>query len=720
MRYVSILLLVIGFLVAPVLAQPIGTVIIDRTNDTIVVNVTGTADAATDTANFQIAVDLLNAEDKGGTIGINGIVVLNQNFDLTKSISILGTSPDAEIRYAGSGGTMLSWNETWSPRTETGTQFDIVATGGDGKVTVSSGTAPARGDWVVIWSDDQITGAPPHFDDPKAQCPEEMHQVEYVQDDSSAFWVSGFVVDTMSAGAAAQGVVIPSTTLDQDIVIDKVKFGQVAGNSTSDFSYIMKFTACENITITDSVTSTRECQGGVWFQYCANVRCRMSYNGSEKNDGTYATVVSSCNGVVIDGIWRGYRHTFTTASGYAINTAQTDIISAVDTGTETLTTSFAHGLEVGMQIFCTGSLPTGLNTTDRFWVESVPTDTTLTVKATVGGGAVNLTSTTTGGVINRQGRWGTPIGVITEGPIYISPKVNEASGAESNRTSWDTHAEGYGVICRNDFIMEGGTGGDIAANVRSRGAQFQGCTFKGIGGGSNGIQVTAADVTISNCTFEGNWRGVLIQDVGAAPDDVTISNCLFKDNTGYSIWQSDGDNLYVLNNSFRNAAYTRGNSPFNSKSLLRISGGTGHRVHGNVMQKDTNDHVIDIYQLDETDIDVTGNVATGYGSGVVGFGRILPIISVDTGAETMDVTGAHGFASNDRVRFTTTGSLPGGLSPATDYYVISGDTNTFGVSVTPGPGGAVNLTSAGSDSSVENGGVNTIEAAYDGVNTIDE
>lgn len=57
----------------------------------------------------------------------------------------------------------------------------------------------------------------------------------------------------------------------------------------------------------------------------------------------------------------------------------------------------------------------------------------------------------------------------------------------------------------------------------------------------------------------------------------------------------------------------------------------------------------------------------------------------------------HGLLLNDVIRFTTTGTLPAGLSPATDYHIISGSLTdgVFKVSTSQG-GGAVDITDQGS------------------------
>lgn len=78
---------------------------------------------------------------------------------------------------------------------------------------------------------------------------------------------------------------------------------------------------------------------------------------------------------------------------------------------------------------------------------------------------------------------------------------------------------------------------------------------------------------------------------------------------------------------------------------------------------------------------------------------IFKVAAVLQAAFTMDTTAditsnAHGLAEGDCVQFTTSDTLPAGLSLTTNYYVISVTTNTFQVSATRG-GTAVTSTDAG-------------------------
>jgi hypothetical protein len=89
------------------------------------------------------------------------------------------------------------------------------------------------------------------------------------------------------------------------------------------------------------------------------------------------------------------------------------------------------------------------------------------------------------------------------------------------------------------------------------------------------------------------------------------------------------------------------------------------------------------YILDDFSANVSKNFAT---------------TDVNTGTEVITITG-HGFSTGHIVQFSTTGTLPGGLSLSTSYYVIRTGANTFQVATTYANamlGTAKDLTSTGS------------------------
>ncbi|MBL8517331.1 MAG: pyrrolo-quinoline quinone [Betaproteobacteria bacterium] len=92
----------------------------------------------------------------------------------------------------------------------------------------------------------------------------------------------------------------------------------------------------------------------------------------------------------------------TTPGGSKINLTQpTGIISAVNTTTETLTFSSAHGAVVGSYFQRTSgsNFPGGMNNSTTYYVVAVPSATTVQVSTTPGGSVVNLSTTTTGAAV---------------------------------------------------------------------------------------------------------------------------------------------------------------------------------------------------------------------------------------------------------------------------------------------------------------------------------
>jgi hypothetical protein len=81
--------------------------------------------------------------------------------------------------------------------------------------------------------------------------------------------------------------------------------------------------------------------------------------------------------------------------------------------------------------------------------------------------------------------------------------------------------------------------------------------------------------------------------------------------------------------------------------------------------------------------------------------------TADAGADTLSVGTDDGFADEDTVYLTTTGTLPAGLSTSTEYYVVSAAASTLQLAATNG-GSAINITDTGT-------GTHTIYQAINGM-----
>lgn len=71
-------------------------------------------------------------------------------------------------------------------------------------------------------------------------------------------------------------------------------------------------------------------------------------------------------------------------------------------------------------------------------------------------------------------------------------------------------------------------------------------------------------------------------------------------------------------------------------------------------------------------------------------------VTVNTSSDVVtSVDGSHNLKNGDLVTFTTTGTLPTGITDFTSYYIVQRTGSTFKISLTDG-GSAVDITSTGS------------------------
>jgi hypothetical protein len=687
---------------------------VSRGADGIIVTLSTTGNDATDDSLFSDAVTLLNAEGRG-TLRVRGSITINSAHDFTGPISIIGDGADATINFKAGSPVKITWGAGWEPTDET--HFDITTAALDSRVTITGGTPPAVGDHIIIWSEDQIEGVEPHYGPGHGQHPMEMHQVSYLE--SSVAYVDGFVVDEMTAAARARGVV---ATLKDGIKIDNIRLHWADAVDPADFAVAMKFNRCTNVTITNSVKCTNFSPGAFWFRFCSDVSCEASIMGlasRSTGDGVYGIVVDVVNGVQINSIIHGMRHSFTTTSGMIFDSS--DSVSSIDTGTDTITAA-GHGLVDGNAVNVTASvMPGGLTVDTPYWVVSGTTDT-LKLAATPGGAAIDITTTGTAVVVHRESRFGTPLNVTFDGLVYVNAAVT-AGPSYSGLISFDTHAEGWGIVCRADFIMAGLPGSvNYAGQFRSRNGVFKDCFVRGDNIRTQvGFRLMAEGCQVENCTLEGLWRGVIIQTLNGvnSPDSCSVTSSTFRRIHGNCILLTSGDDHRVSNNYFTDSSSNVGAVPLQTPSLIRADSGTGHLIFGNQMPKEANTFVLDPYTLDEDDITFTGNICTGYGAGTVGFGRGKVVTADHTTDQLTSTVSYHGFAEDEVIRFSSDDTLPLGLYPHVDYYVIKTSDTVFQVELSLG-GGAIDFTDNGTGTHTSwTGTTHSLESTYQPVNQTD-
>jgi hypothetical protein len=81
--------------------------------------------------------------------------------------------------------------------------------------------------------------------------------------------------------------------------------------------------------------------------------------------------------------------------------------------------------------------------------------------------------------------------------------------------------------------------------------------------------------------------------------------------------------------------------------------------------------------------------------GISPYGASVGTCTISNATPGVVTANGHGFSEGDTVIFSSTGSLPAGLSVNTTYYVKYVDVNTFQLAFSKG-GASINTTSAGS------------------------
>lgn len=106
--------------------------------------------------------------------------------------------------------------------------------------------------------------------------------------------------------------------------------------------------------------------------------------------------------------------------------------------------------------------------------------------------------------------------------------------------------------------------------------------------------------------------------------------------------------------------------------------------------------------------DLRSRVPFGVGTGTWSFS--FAAAAVNTGTDQITVTASNEFVTGRKIQLTTTGTLPTGLSLATDYYIIVIDSTHIQLATSEANalfGTAINITGAGSGTNTGTGTLNT-------------
>lgn len=277
--------------------------------------VTGSGDAAADESNLKAALQALSHIP--GTLWLQGNVIFpNEYLEFPDTMTALrGRGGMAQILSNRTGGVCCGWRGHWRPTSRPQDAWPCRTTGAMKSFVHAepdtSRELPQPGQWIVIWSDDEIQDVQPHHGQNGKQHPMELHQVEAVYPSENKIKLADPVIDEI----ATNGRFVVVDMLP-DRLVEDVCFEQLAP-SQSPYTVAIYLGCCLDATLR-RVRQSRMGSGSISFQYSAN--CLMTgcdVAGSFAVESVYGVTLGVTNGVqVANSVLSGTRHPVTTMSGH--------------------------------------------------------------------------------------------------------------------------------------------------------------------------------------------------------------------------------------------------------------------------------------------------------------------------------------------------------------------------------------------------------------------
>lgn len=604
------------------------------------------------------------------------------------------TATDAGDQFTASGHTFVNGNRvilsggslptgvtagpTYYVRDVFGSNFKLATTAGgtaivltsDGSGTVTENLILTQGDWVVLWSEDAITGVEPHYhpNGGNRNSPMEMHIIKRV-DGSNQYSMGDILVDALTStpkvrlvpvlkqpGANVSNALIEGLAIRQDAGITNLR--------------LFDLRCLNGVTMRDchwELNPTAGAPGHVFFNFCSNIKVENCTNVGTERYNTAGQGYWLEFGVVMGALVencesRRCRHAVDTSAGHDAD--------PVRYGTP-------RGLVVNHCIFYVegdagvGSLfgcsthPEGYGVTFQNSEFHISGDSSpghcLTARArkTIfqnnkvfggGGGCKGVVITGASGCVIKgnefYGVWRCVV-LDTSGVDPDNCEISDNLIADGIAAGAIQILDGNGhVILRNTFRdhpqapieVEGPTtNNEIAYNY------------------------------FLDCAASGTQAVIHYGSTGAnSANNVNIHHNVFVDCNEIAIeFLGNGDECRMTHNSFHNCG--------NGASVIRLTGGKLHRICLNDIANEVNNNSINL----------------GTNSGFT-----------FTADDTTDVITAAGntYINGNVVVVSSTTTLPAPLTANTVYYVRDVGTagaGTFKLSATNG-GSAINITSTGS------------------------
>lgn len=495
------------------------------------------------------AVAALNAQGYG-TLWLDGEVSISATHSFTGPIDLLGLDGNSSLRVTNAA-AQFRWGEYWDP--SSGTTYTIKATTAHAQTIDCPDIELTPGEWVALWSDDNLTDVAPHLTYQRAQ---EFHQifnrhevtptVDYLVDDQ-LFNASNHKLGDDSTFKFKTGTTPPSP------FVVGTTYHLVSSTSST-----FKLSATQGgaaITFTDNGTGALTGETSLYYlgdfivdALSTNPTLARAnvYSQPDADNVSNVTIgnftVRQDAGITHDRLFDVRRLNGLTMKGITWE-------QSTDTG----------GPGHALFNFCSNVLVEDIRVlgVDQ-WEASAAGY--LIVAAAVNGFTLTKSFsrkcrhffTTTSSMQTGSTRWGTPRNV----EVSHNHLICEGNESTAN-ASLDAHAEGYGIIFdSNRIVCSGRNVVNYAFTTRARHTIYTNNKIYGGASYCKGVITNSRDCVIKDNLFDGCWISIQILNAYGAFDQVVIDNNDFFDNDGNSapvISITNGNDHLITRNTFLRA-----------------------------------------------------------------------------------------------------------------------------------------------------------------------
>jgi hypothetical protein len=270
------------------------------------VTVTGTGNADQDEQSLKKALTYLQGSKR--TLWLAGDIFSRSWNRIGSSIAVRGKD-GAHMKILSEGAFVYS--KSGFPSKPYSTHPKATAIAGYDCFQTEAPLPVKRGDWVLLYSDDQLI-VHPHNGVSGYQSPAEIHRVERV--DGNIVYIAGAMIDNI----ATNGRVAKLPEPIQSPLIENVSF-EFVGQTQANYASCLYLSGCASPRLVN-VRIYSDGPGAINMKYCMDGSIDSpTVEGTKAADGVYGIMLSLCNGIIVNqGHMNGTRHPITSSSGFAV------------------------------------------------------------------------------------------------------------------------------------------------------------------------------------------------------------------------------------------------------------------------------------------------------------------------------------------------------------------------------------------------------------------